>query len=52
MTEFVLNTLEKLEETEKGSKKKILELTMNEDEYITKFWESVRTDRREKRASL
>ncbi|CAB4496328.1 unnamed protein product [Rhizophagus irregularis] len=46
MTEFVLNTLEELEETEKGSKKKILELTMNENEYITKFWESVRTEER------
>ncbi|CAG8503451.1 11368_t:CDS:2 [Acaulospora morrowiae] len=41
----LLNTLEELEETENGSKKKILELAMNDDEYITKFWESVRTER-------
>ena len=46
MTEFVLNTLEELEETEKGNKKKILELAMNEDKFMIKFWGSVRTEER------
>lgn len=37
MTEFVFNTFEELEETEKRNKKKILELAINKVKYMTKF---------------
>ncbi|CAG8715687.1 8220_t:CDS:2, partial [Acaulospora morrowiae] len=41
-----LDEVLELEETEKGSKKKILELAMNDNEYMTKFLESIRTEER------
>ncbi|RHZ74076.1 hypothetical protein Glove_227g103 [Diversispora epigaea] len=46
ITEFTLDILGELSETEKGDKKKILKLFMDENEYVTKFWKAVRTEER------
>ncbi|CAG8760413.1 15214_t:CDS:1, partial [Cetraspora pellucida] len=46
ITEFVLDILGELEEIEKGDKKKILKLAIDENEYITKFWNKIKTEER------
>ncbi|CAG8552653.1 1626_t:CDS:1, partial [Funneliformis mosseae] len=37
---------EKLEETKKGDKKKVLKLAMDENEYVTKLWKAIRKEER------
>ena len=47
ITEFVLYILEETEEIEKGDKRKILRLALNEDEYLIKLWRAIRTEEKQ-----
>jgi len=44
--EFVLDVLEDLEGTEKDDRKKILKLVMDENEYVVKFWKTIKAEER------
>ncbi|RHZ76669.1 hypothetical protein Glove_194g16 [Diversispora epigaea] len=46
ITDFIIDILGELEETEKGDKKKMLKLAMDENEYMAKFWKMVRAEER------
>ncbi|CAG8456750.1 4733_t:CDS:2 [Dentiscutata heterogama] len=47
ITEFVLDILEETEEIEKGDKRKILGLALNEDEYIIKLWRAIKIEEKQ-----
>ncbi|CAI2188019.1 12172_t:CDS:2, partial [Funneliformis geosporum] len=47
ITEFVLYILEETEEIEKGDKRKILRLALNEDEYLIKLWRAIKTEKKQ-----
>ncbi|UZO18737.1 uncharacterized protein OCT59_010049 [Rhizophagus irregularis] len=47
ITEFVLYILEETEEIEKGDKRKILRLALNEDKYLIKLWRAIRTEEKQ-----
>ena len=46
ITDFVLDIFEDLEGTEKEDRKKMLRLAMDENDYLTKFWKTIKTEER------
>ncbi|CAI2182170.1 3276_t:CDS:2 [Funneliformis geosporum] len=47
ITEFILDILKEIEEIEKGDKRKILGLVLDEDEYLIKLWRAIKIEEKQ-----